>query len=430
MSPKSIARLVLLALVGVAGAAGANGAFPDSQAILLPPDQPHRILLSTNFGVILSDDDGATWHWICEQAIGPQANRYQLGPAPNDYVFAVTSMGLASSRDGACTWSLGQGSFDPTTVSDAFPDPVDAMHVYLIAAAPSDGGAGTALYESTDSGLHFAAAPTYVGAAGAQLTGVESARSSPMDLYLTVYAGQPTVHPLILHSASGGAAFTSYDESAVTTSPLYLAAVDPTNAARLFLRATNTGGDSLGISDDGGQTLRLPLSLTTAMSCFLKRADGTLLVGSKDGASYRSKDGGATFQPWPNAPHLRALAERGGVLYAAGSNSTDGFALASSTDEGATWTPLLKFNQIKGPATCVAQVCAGPWATLMATPGLGFGGTFSSPDMSGAADLAQPTTPKSNGCGCDLGEAAGSTGASLVLLALVLAFVARARRTA
>jgi hypothetical protein len=428
VSPKLLARSFLLALVAIAGTVRANGAFPDSQSIILPPDQPHRIMLSTNFGVIISDDDGATWHWICEQAVGPQANRYQMGPAPNDWLLAVNAAGMSTSRDGACTWSKATGGFETQSVSDAFPDPVDPMKVYLIAPQAGDGGAGSALFVSSDGGLTFNAPPIYLPAAGDQLTGVEAARSSPMDLYVTVYASQPTVRPLILHSSNGGTSFTTYDQGAVTTSPLYLAAVDATNPALLFLRATNNNGDSLGISANGGMTLSQPLTLTTPMTCFLKRADGTLLVGSRDGASYRSKDGGTSFQPWPNAPHLRALAERSGVLYAAGSNMTDGFALASTTDEGVTWTPLLKFNQIKGPAACVAQLCAGPWATLMATPGLGFN-SFSTPDMSGGgADLAQPMNPPAGGCGCDLGTA-GSTGASLVLLALVLVFVAARRRS-
>jgi len=33
----------------------ANGAFPDSDAILLPADRPQQVGLSTNFGLILWD---------------------------------------------------------------------------------------------------------------------------------------------------------------------------------------------------------------------------------------------------------------------------------------------------------------------------------------------------------------------------------------
>src|SRR5579862_58393 len=143
VSPKLLARVAvaLLAFAAAANSARANGAFPDSQSIILPPDQPHRILLSTNFGVIVSEDDGATWHWICEQAVGSLANRYQIGPSPNDWLFAVTAGGMATSRDGACTWTKATGGFETQSVLDVFPDPTDPMKVYLLAPQSGDGGA-------------------------------------------------------------------------------------------------------------------------------------------------------------------------------------------------------------------------------------------------------------------------------------------------
>jgi hypothetical protein len=50
--------------------AQANGAFPDSMGILLPVDQPNVIIATTNFGLLVSEDAGATFGWICEEAIG------------------------------------------------------------------------------------------------------------------------------------------------------------------------------------------------------------------------------------------------------------------------------------------------------------------------------------------------------------------------
>ena len=43
----------------------------------------------------------------------------------------------------------------------------------------------------------------------------------------------------------------------------------------------------------------------------MRRASGVVLVGSANGPSLRSLDGGVTFAPWTTAPHVRALGERG-----------------------------------------------------------------------------------------------------------------------
>src|SRR5947209_6557024 len=62
--PKSLFVLGLCALIAFSIAslaapspARADGAFPDSLQVLLPAGQPHRIILATNFGLIISEDD-------------------------------------------------------------------------------------------------------------------------------------------------------------------------------------------------------------------------------------------------------------------------------------------------------------------------------------------------------------------------------------
>src|SRR5689334_2030057 len=61
-----VAALVIALATVVPKQAVADGAFPDSMQIFVPADAPHRIILATNFGLITSDDDGATWEWSCE----------------------------------------------------------------------------------------------------------------------------------------------------------------------------------------------------------------------------------------------------------------------------------------------------------------------------------------------------------------------------
>src|ERR1044071_3801977 len=103
--------------------AAGNGAFPDSSAILLPADRPDEIVLATNFGLIVSEDDGLTWSWTCEQAASVSASLYQVGPPAQDRVYAVSTAGLIFSDDGSCSWTRAQGLLASAYATDAFPDP-------------------------------------------------------------------------------------------------------------------------------------------------------------------------------------------------------------------------------------------------------------------------------------------------------------------
>src|SRR5258708_2906383 len=101
------------------------------------------------------------------------------------------------------------------------------------------------------------------------------------------------------------------------------------------------------------------------MTGFARLASSTILAsgmevdgqGMMTRLSYRSVDGGKTFQPWAT-PSLRALAERGGKLYGAADNARDPFALGVSTDEGMTFTPMMKFSSVAGIKRCVQTACA------------------------------------------------------------------------
>src|SRR5207237_8867075 len=119
---------------------------------------------------------------------------------------------------------------------------------------------------------------------------------------------------------------------------------------------------------DSGTSITTVLPLAGRMSALLRRGSGVVLIGSSNGPSLRSLDGGSSFAQWPNAPHVRALGERGSTLYGPADDSRDPFAIARSSDEGAHWTSILHFRDIVGPLACgdLPSVCAAPWATVVA----------------------------------------------------------------
>ena len=428
--------LALFAMWGVPRRAGANGAFPESDAVLVPRDRPAQIILSTNFGLIISDDDGATWQWTCERPETSMATTYMLGAPPQEFLFALSpDVGLATSDDVSCRWVHAGGALANAIVTDVFPDPSDSQRVLAIAAARTDAGIGSdTVYESTDGGETFAATPLFVASTGDKLVGVEIARTDPRIIYVAIAAPGP--HPMLARSDDAGAHWETLDlQPSVGARTARIVAVDPADANVVYLRVIGGADESLAISRDGGMSFTTPITLPGGvLSAFARLASGTVLVagllpsdgGTTAGLGWRSGDGAVTFEDWTLAPmpRVRALAEREGKLYLAGSNYQDGWALAVSSDEGRTLQPIARYNQVGSVRACVAAVCqdlcddqAGRkiWGPEVCNPSLGDGG----------ADAGPP--PSSSGCGCGT---AAPRGATEIVAALFAAFAMALRNAA
>jgi len=415
-TPLPLALLWLLA----SGSARGDGAFPDSLGILLPLDQPNRIIAKTNFGLLVSEDAGASWEWVCEQAIGLNTFIYQIGPPPSDRLYAVSFDGLTFSTDFGCTWDRVQGQLATFNVTDAFPDPSDSTHVLAVARPGSvDGGTPPqGVYESTDGGRTFGP-PLYV-APDAQrfVSGVEIAQSNPNRYFVTMYSISPSTQPYIVRSIDRGASWEVLDLSpSVGGKAVQLLGVDPADAQTLYLRLSdNFGREQLAISNDAGLTARIALQLPFRMTAFLRRASGTLMVAGSDGGVFISTDRGSSFTRSGNTPHFRGLGERSGRLYAVTDNLADGYAVAVSMNDGASWQPLLRFDQLRGPKACgsLLATCAAPWEALKVTLGIG-----------NAAD-GGTAPPRRSGCGCSSDRSSETLVAGGCLLIAML----RSRRTA
>src|SRR6267154_1628576 len=83
-----------------------HGSYPLAYQMVEKPGDPTQLLAGTSFGVVVSHDNGGTWSWICEEAIG-----YGTGLQPVWYVapdgtcFGAGFNGLFVSHDQGCTWS-------------------------------------------------------------------------------------------------------------------------------------------------------------------------------------------------------------------------------------------------------------------------------------------------------------------------------------
>jgi hypothetical protein len=451
----------LLALVGGGRRARANGAFPDSQSIMTPESAPNDIYLATNFGVVHTTDGGHTWLWSCEQAENSFASLYQLGPAPNYRVYALSSIGLAYSGDRSCSWTVASG-FTGATVLDYFPDPTSASRVLAVDAAQTDGGVLYEVRESSDGGATFGPR-RYTAQSGDNLTGVEIARSAPSTVYLSLTSGS-SFAPKLVRSTDSGATWRVYDLApslATGTNSIRIIAVDPTDANKVFLRVRSPAGDAVAVSTfDAAGNASTATGLTFAagvMSSFARLSNGHMVVGGVvgvDAAAYRSTDGGASFQPLPKPPSLRALSARGSTLYAVADNVVDGYAIGTSADEGMTWQPFMTYDQIAAIDPCLKQFCqddcllradTGQWSAdfCAATPpasgsggtgggtagtGGGAAGTGAAGTSGNAGTTGTGGSTPSGGCHCAVPNAASGGFGVGVAAFVALGLVARRRR--
>jgi photosystem II stability/assembly factor-like uncharacterized protein len=455
-SSRGRARRWLLATVTLVGAgrAQADGGFPDPRQVLLPLNAPEQIIVATNFGLLVSEDDGATWSFSCEQRLNAYAGPYVLGAPPRERIFAIASgAGLIHSDDGSCTWAAATGSLTAVLPYAVALDPTDPDRVYVIGAS-RETLSDESIYTSDDGGVTFAE-PVFTAPAESALLNVVVAPSDPRTVFASMFS-TPENHPHLLRSDDAGESWEVVTDlvDQVGESPFELLAVDPSNADRLFIKILGPSAETLGVSNDGGLTFVQSVSIPGKLNAFLKLESGTILVGGTTGTGaigYRSLDDAASFEPWPEAPHVHALAERNGKLYVAADNFADGYAIAVSADEGAHLTPLAGFNDVRSVKSCVSQACADScayyadinlWPSAVcgtqpgpvnppdpvdAGPSVESGGSPSDQGAPGGDTSGPPANgPRiSGGCGCTVVPSRDIEAASAWLLATALCLARR-----
>lgn len=359
--------LTIAATLLLAGTtAKANGAFPDGLNALFDPTHPHRLSVAATFGLVTTSDGGAHWRYACERMITAEQDVVMYQAGPDGSIYAIASSGLFRTDDAGCHWKRAGGTLAAKGASDAFVDPNDAAHVFAISF---DENFRSALFESHDRGDTFGA-PVFV--TSDVLLSVELAQGGSGRIYLTAWRRGETSSSgwlLAADSVAGPWRETKLADEPAQGTFSRITAVDPTDPNHLFLRMSPAGGgddDALGESVDGGASVRLVLPLAGPMGGFARAPDGTVYVGSRQGVLHR-RDGGATDFTSRAGPAVRCLAIRDGRLLACGDSRLDRFALAESTDRGATWSPVLLLRQLEGPLQCTQEACAADWDALRPT---------------------------------------------------------------
>jgi hypothetical protein len=443
----AVASLLVLA---IAGDASANGRPSATSTIHFRQGHEQDIVAGMTFGVLVSHDNGATWHWMCEANVG-YAGLYDPDYAytSSGAIFATTFDGLKVQRPtGAGGDSCTFASTPPGTTFITQDELGPTGAFYYAAGDPADGK----IYKSTDDGMTF---PTSA-APGMNNDWWESLVVAPSDatrVYLSGYrlnGGTKTF--LLFRSTNSGSTFTAMSQTGFTltmNSAIDIVGVAPNNPDIVYAKVTlenGTNSDGLYKSINGGGSWTKIATTLETMS-FLARKNGDIMYASPTMGAKKSANGGTTWTDLTTAPHINCLAENSaGEVWACTANFTspgqpnaDGFGIMKSTDL-TTWTGVLKFQEIKGPVSCAAGTvqedqCVQPykgmpsvWCCLAQQLGITSSevsctGALAcnpvSPDGGPPGGDDFPITPGPKGC-CDTGNGASTLAGGLLVALLLL----------
>ena len=380
----SVAIGLLLAMSpGVTELAHANGRSPITNGVFFRPGDAETIFVRSTFGLLVSRDAGCTFRWVCEQNVGYGGvfdPKYAV--AADGTIFATTFSGLRVSRDGGCTFTTATAELpvgDPNRLVDVWVDALDLSSGGDVWIATADNGRPNNVFRSTDRGMTFEprnlASPTILWKT------LKVAPSDPQRIYVTGYelGAMPKAHAFV--SADGGANWDPLpltDVVFASTPVFQIVAVDLGNPNTLYAISveSNATGDRLYRSSDAGTTFVEVLATSEPIRDVVIRDATTVIVAGATGGSYRSIDGGVTFEPIVGAPQLGCLGRRpDGTLVGCGANWQPDFMAVAGSSDAMQWEKLFRFVELAGPLQCPAgtpqaDTCEPMWPGLQETFGV------------------------------------------------------------
>ncbi len=444
----------LLAVLGAEPAAHANGRLPATVSINFRQGHESDVVAGLTFGMAISHDGGATWHWMCDDALGIAGGPYDpiYAYTAAGSLFATTLNGLAVMRDGCAFGPAPSGS---TFVSANTLGP--GAFYYAAAQTAGNGIASDfQIYKSTDDGMTFPLHPQPDPATDTNVwwESIAVAPSNPQIVYLSgfryvpVSAGSTETRRdhLLYRSDDAGAHWQDLSPaqsfpSLMQNSVIHIVGVASDDSTHVYARVSyidNMTTDGLYFSTNSGVSWSQIHTQPDRFIAFVVRAAKNsmqkhdLLTATAKFGTEISHDDGMTWVAAPaNTPHINCLAENSaGELwactqnYGVGQAASDDAGIMKTTDLSA-WTKVLRYQDLAGPvAGCGAdtvqqKTCnqstlwCGVCAQLMCTPAASYVCPV-------AASEAAVTPPMTKGGCCDTGSGAGGPLALTLSVATLL----------
>lgn len=428
------AATLATALLGASSPALGNGRFPAAGQLVVDPSSPDHLVLRATYGILSTQDAGQRWDWICEDAVGYGGiEDPSMGILQNGTLLAGIFAGLALSSDAGCGWSFAGGGLAGRFVVDVSVEKADPSRaIFLLSNGLSATTFSTQVYETLDGAQSFQQAGVDLPSNMVGVT-LDAAPSDPARLYVTGRRDAPSYVGVLARSSDRGGTWEQKDiPGADALASPFLAAVDPADPLRIYVRLDGKDQDTLLASDDGGDTWTTVFTTPGRLLGFALSPDGQSLRfgGPEDGMYAADRDMLAPTKLGALGPLCLAWTDAG--LYTCADQFKDGFVAGVSQDGGASFSPLLTLDGLCGPLPCpdgtaTGDLCALAWGPTQATIG--------SKDCDGAGppDAGPPASSSSGGGddgGCQASAASAGSGAAGLLVALgsFAALAARGRR--
>lgn len=428
------------AVAGLAGVAWANGRPPATTSVHVRPGNEQDVYVATTFGFLISHDDGCSFRWVCESAVGYSGTydpKFRI--AHDGTIYATTTdMGLRVSRDGGCEFTTAGLHGHPEL--ETWVDALDLGPQDDVWIGTAKSGGSNDVYHSIDAGRSF----TSVGLKSATIwwksirvapslatriyvTGYQVA-SSKVDILDSIPNRPPGPAAFVMRSDDTGAHWSQLplDGVATATVPLVLVeAVDPQDPDVVLARSVGAAfpGDRLYRSEDGGETWTEVLATADPIRDVIFTHDHRVLAATIASGVNASTDGGRTFAPLPNQPQTACLTERDdGELFACGANWEPDFKAVARSADATQWDKVFRFVELAAPLSCPHHTVQYETCELKNWPVLReqFGAT--PPACAGIVtepDAAGPPPGGGGGC-CDASDQAPLTGLFGVMLILIV----------
>jgi len=264
---------------------------------------------------------------------------------------------------------------------------------------------------------------------------VDLAPSNPLRVYVSGSRGIAEARKgFILTSDDGGLTFRESTVALVWPDEYapYIAGVHPTNPDILYLRTSGPAGAParLLLSTDAGTTFTEILKFTGPMEGFALNTDGTeVWAGGTADRLHHARTVDHKFSRISDV-QVQCLTWGGTELWLC-SNEITGYIAGRSADLGKTFTPLLKFKDIRGPIKCpvssIASSCVKEWPGLKSNLGIGTQSTLDGGSSGRAPDAGTSAAAGEVSGGACSASPAGA-GAVTLACALALSLVATLRR--
>lgn len=282
-------------LIATTSPARANGRFPESLRLLEDPRIPDRLYLAGTFGLLVTEDRGKNWHYICEKA-------FAFAFLEGDPLLEVTSDGtilsgifesVNTSRDCGCSWQASLGESKTEDILDIALDPSSPNTVLALTQKTDTFPFSTDVRETNDSGKTWRKIADLPATNLGAFT-LDVAPSDPKRIYVSGAdrARDASVdHGALYVSQDRGATWETRDIAGTgNAAQPFIAGVHPTSPGTVYVRtdewidnAEPSANDRLLVTTDAGQTWRELLRKGGKLFGFALSPDGgTVLAGYGD----------------------------------------------------------------------------------------------------------------------------------------------------